>query len=95
LSHLVRAWFEAAFPDEPTPAQAMVSLPTAAGEHVLLVSPLLEDRDIGGLRCQLGRSLDDRYHCDRNHSFTDYLTPAEFERQYVKTGCPEVPDIST
>ena len=39
LSEPVRGWFETAFPDGPTPAQAMAWPPIAAGEHVLLVSP--------------------------------------------------------
>jgi ATP-dependent helicase Lhr and Lhr-like helicase len=39
LSGHVRAWFEDAFPDGPTPAQKLAWPPIAAGEHVLLVSP--------------------------------------------------------
>ena len=39
LSGPVRAWFEAAFPEGPTPAQELAWPPIAAGEHVLLVSP--------------------------------------------------------
>ncbi len=35
----VRAWFQAAFPEGPTPAQELAWPPIAAGEHVLLVSP--------------------------------------------------------
>jgi ATP-dependent Lhr-like helicase len=39
LSDPVRAWFQAAFPQGPTPAQALAWPPIAAGEHVLLISP--------------------------------------------------------
>jgi len=39
LSGPVRAWFDAAFPEGPTPAQERAWPPIAAGEHVLLVSP--------------------------------------------------------
>ncbi len=39
LSQPVRAWFEAAFPEGPTPAQELAWPPIAAGDHVLLVSP--------------------------------------------------------
>src|SRR3954468_21510153 len=35
----VRAWFAAAFPGGPTPAQRLAWPPIAAGENVLLVSP--------------------------------------------------------
>ena len=35
----VRAWFESAFPEGPTPAQELAWPSIAAGEHVLLVSP--------------------------------------------------------
>ena len=35
----VRAWFQAAFPEGPTPAQERAWPAIAAGEHVLLVSP--------------------------------------------------------
>jgi ATP-dependent helicase Lhr and Lhr-like helicase len=39
LSRPVRGWFEAAFPEGPTPAQELAWPLIAAGEHVLLVSP--------------------------------------------------------
>jgi ATP-dependent helicase Lhr and Lhr-like helicase len=39
LSGPVRAWFESAFPEGPTPAQELAWPSIAAGEHVLLVSP--------------------------------------------------------
>ncbi len=39
LSGPVRAWFEAAFPEGPTPAQVHAWPQIAAGEHVLVVSP--------------------------------------------------------
>src|SRR3954452_23238039 len=39
LSGPVRSWFAGAFPEGPTPAQALAWPPIAAGEHVLLVSP--------------------------------------------------------
>jgi ATP-dependent helicase Lhr and Lhr-like helicase len=39
LSGRVRAWFEAAFPEGPTPAQECAWPAIAAGEHVLLVAP--------------------------------------------------------
>jgi ATP-dependent helicase Lhr and Lhr-like helicase len=35
----VRAWFESAFPEGPTPAQELAWPSIAAGDHVLLVSP--------------------------------------------------------
>ncbi len=35
----VRAWFESAFPDGPTPAQELAWPSIAASEHILLVSP--------------------------------------------------------
>ncbi len=39
LSDAVRGWFTTAFPEGPTPAQALAWPPITAGEHVLLVSP--------------------------------------------------------
>ena len=39
LSEPVRDWFEATFPDGPTPGQGLAWPPIAAGENVLLVSP--------------------------------------------------------
>jgi ATP-dependent helicase Lhr and Lhr-like helicase len=39
LSEPVRGWFEAVFPEGPTPAQEHAWPPIAAGEHVLLLSP--------------------------------------------------------
>jgi ATP-dependent Lhr-like helicase len=39
LSEPVRAWFEEAFPEGPTPGQAMAWPAIAAGEHVLLIAP--------------------------------------------------------
>jgi len=39
LSEPVRAWFEAAFPEGPTPGQVLAWPPIAAGEHVLLIAP--------------------------------------------------------
>jgi ATP-dependent helicase Lhr and Lhr-like helicase len=39
LSDPVRAWFDVAFPEGPTPAQERAWPPVALGEHVLLVSP--------------------------------------------------------
>ncbi len=39
FSSAVRAWFEATYPDGPTPAQALAWPAIAAQEHVLLVSP--------------------------------------------------------
>ena len=39
LSGPVRAWFESAFAEGPTPAQALAWPAIVAGEHVLLVSP--------------------------------------------------------
>src|SRR3954451_5826376 len=39
LAGPVRAWFEAAFPGGPTPAQRFAWPPIAAGEHLLLISP--------------------------------------------------------
>ena len=42
LSEPVRAWFESAFPEGPTPAQTLAWPPIAAGEHILSG---LADRD--------------------------------------------------
>ncbi len=39
LSEPVRAWFESAFPEGPTPGQALAWPAIAAGEHVLLIAP--------------------------------------------------------
>jgi ATP-dependent Lhr-like helicase len=39
LSGPVRAWFEQAFPEGPTPGQALAWPRIAAGEHVLLIAP--------------------------------------------------------
>ncbi len=39
LSEPVRAWFESAFPEGPTPGQELAWPAIAAGEHVLLIAP--------------------------------------------------------
>jgi transposase InsO family protein len=44
---------------------------------------LTEYRDYADARRQLGRFLDDVYNCKRIHSSLGYLTPAEFEQQWL------------
>jgi putative transposase len=45
---------------------------------------LLECRDFGDAHRQLGRFLDDVYNRKRIHSSLGYLTPAEFEQQWLR-----------
>jgi putative transposase len=45
---------------------------------------LTEYRDFADARRQLGRFLDDVYNCKRIHSSLGYLTPAEFEQQWLR-----------
>jgi transposase InsO family protein len=45
---------------------------------------LTEYRDYADARRQLGRFLDDVYNCKRIHSSLGYLTPTEFEQQWLK-----------
>jgi transposase InsO family protein len=44
---------------------------------------LTEYEDDADARRQLGRFLDDVYNCKRIHSSLEYLTPAEFEQQWL------------
>ncbi|MBX6316011.1 MAG: transposase, partial [Isosphaeraceae bacterium] len=44
---------------------------------------LTEYEDLADARRQLGRFLDDVYNTKRIHSSLGYLTPAEFEEQWV------------
>ena len=45
---------------------------------------LLEYRDFADAYGQLGRFLDDVYNRKRIHSSLGYLTPAEFEQQWLQ-----------
>jgi transposase InsO family protein len=45
---------------------------------------LSEYRDFADAYCQLGRFLDDVYNRKRIHSSLGYLTPAEFEQQWLR-----------
>jgi transposase InsO family protein len=45
---------------------------------------LSEYRDFADAHGQLGRFLDDVYNRKRIHSVLGYLTPAEFEQQWLK-----------
>ena len=45
---------------------------------------LSEYRDFGDAYRQLGRFLDDVYNRKRIHSSLGYLTPAEFEQQWLR-----------
>jgi transposase InsO family protein len=45
---------------------------------------LSEYRDFGDAHRQLGQFLDDVYNRKRIHSSLDYLTPAEYEQQWLR-----------
>ena len=45
---------------------------------------LSEYHDFADACCQLGRFLDDVYNRKRIHSSLGYLTPAEFEQQWLR-----------
>ncbi len=45
---------------------------------------LTEYQDLADARRQLGRSLDDVYNTKRIHSSLGYLTPREFEQQWLE-----------
>ena len=45
---------------------------------------LTEYQDLADARRQLGRFLDDVYNTKRIHSSLGYLTPSEFEQQWVE-----------
>jgi hypothetical protein len=51
---------------------------------VAIQLPLSEYRDFADAYRQLGRFLDDVYDRKRIHSSLDYLTPTEFEQQWLK-----------
>ena len=46
---------------------------------------LSEYEDLADARRQLGRFLDDVYNTKRIHSSLGYLTPAEFQQQWMNT----------
>jgi len=50
---------------------------------------LSEYEDLADARRHLGRFLDDVYNTERVHSSLGYLTPAEFEQQWVNMQQPE------
>jgi transposase InsO family protein len=52
---------------------------------------LSEYRDYGDAHRQLGRFLDDVYNRKRIHSALGYLTPAEFEQQWLRGHKDSVP----
>jgi transposase InsO family protein len=51
---------------------------------------LSEYRGFADAYGQLGRFLDDVYNRKRIHSSPGYLTPAEFERQWLRGQCATV-----
>ena len=55
---------------------------------------LTEYEDLADARRQLGRFLDDVYNTKRIHSSLGYLTPAEFEEQWVNMRRNEPPILS-
>jgi transposase InsO family protein len=55
---------------------------------------LTEYEDLADARRQLGRFLDDVYNTKRIHSSLGYLTPAEFEQQWVHMKRSEVSPVT-
>jgi transposase InsO family protein len=55
---------------------------------------LTEYEDLADARRQLGRFLDEVYNTKRIHSSLGYLTPAEFEDQWVNMRRNEPPILS-
>jgi transposase InsO family protein len=55
---------------------------------------LSEYEDLADARRQLGRFLDDVYNTKRIHSSLGYLTPAEFEQQWMHTTRPQSSAVS-
>ena len=60
MSEPVRAWFEAAFPEGPTPGQALAWPPIAAGEHVLLIAPTGTGKTLAAFLAVLDRLFRER-----------------------------------
>ncbi len=60
LSEPVRAWFESAFPEGPTPGQELAWPPIAAGENVLLVAPTGTGKTLAAFLAVLDRLFRER-----------------------------------
>lgn len=75
-------------------SMANVGVPEENGDAERLMRTIKEEevslteyQDLADARRQLGRFLDDVYNTKRIHSSLGYLTPAEFEQQWL-----EIPD---
>jgi Lhr-like helicase len=60
LSEPVRAWFEATFPEGPTPGQVLAWPPIAAGENVLLIAPTGTGKTLAAFLAVLDRLVRER-----------------------------------
>ena len=60
LSEPVRAWFESAFPEGPTPGQELAWPAIAAGEHVLLIAPTGTGKTLAAFLAVLDRLFRER-----------------------------------
>jgi ATP-dependent helicase Lhr and Lhr-like helicase len=60
LSEPVRSWFEAAFPEGPTPGQVLAWPAIAAGENVLLIAPTGTGKTLAAFLAVLDRLFRDR-----------------------------------
>jgi ATP-dependent Lhr-like helicase len=60
LSEPVRTWFEEAFPEGPTPGQALAWPRIAAGEHVLLIAPTGTGKTLAAFLAVLDRLFRER-----------------------------------